>query len=62
MYEFQYYYVKPKSGEKVKFCYIDFIVFVITDDTYKDVGQDRLRTDIALEIDFILKIMNQTIG
>ena len=37
---------------------MDFIVFIITDDTYKDVGQDRLRTDIALEIDFILKIMN----
>ena len=49
MYEFQHYYVKPKSGKKVKFCYIDFTVYITTDDTYKDVAQDRLRKDIAVE-------------
>ena len=35
-------YVKPKYGEKTKFCYIDksnFIVNVTTDDIYKDTAK-----------------------
>ena len=43
MYEFWYDYVKPKYGEKVKLCYMDtdsFIVYIKTDDTYKDIVED----------------------
>ena len=43
MYEFWYDYVKPKYGEKVKLCYMDtdsFIVYIKTDDTYKDIAED----------------------
>ena len=35
MYEFWYDYVKPKYGEKAKFCYMDtdtFIIHIKTDD------------------------------
>ena len=41
MHEFWYDYVKPKYGEKAKLCYMDtdsFIVYIKTDDTYKDVA------------------------
>ena len=43
MYEFWHDYVKPKYGEKVKLCYIDsngFIVYIKTDDIYKDIAED----------------------
>ena len=43
MHEFWYDYVKPKYGEKTKLHYIDtdsFIVYIITDDIYKDVPED----------------------
>ena len=43
MYEFQYDYVKPKYGEKVKLCYMDtenFIVYIKTDDPYKNIARD----------------------
>ena len=43
MYEFWYDYVKPKYGEKAKLCYMDtdsFIVYIKTDDIYKDIGED----------------------
>ena len=43
MYEFWYDYVKPKYGEKAKLYYIDtdgFIVYIKTDDTYKDIVED----------------------
>ena len=43
MYEFWYDYVKPTYGEKVKLCYMDadsFIVYIETNDTYKDIAQD----------------------
>ena len=43
MYEFWYDYVKPKYGEKVKLCYMDtdsFIVYIKTDDIYKDIAED----------------------
>ena len=43
MYEFWYDYVKPKYGEKAKFCYMgtdSFTVYVKTDDIYKDIAED----------------------
>ena len=43
MYEFWYGYVKPKYGKKVKLCYMDtgiFIVYIKTDDIYKDIAED----------------------
>ena len=43
MYEFWYYYVKPKYGERAKLCYMDkdsFIEHVQTHDIYKDIGED----------------------
>ena len=43
MYEFSYDSAKPKYGEKAKFCYMDtssFIVYVKTDDIYKDIALD----------------------
>ena len=41
--EFWYDYVKPKNGDKAKLCYMDtdsFIVYIKTDDIYKDVAED----------------------
>ena len=43
MYEFWYDYVKPKYGENAKLLYVDtdsFIVYIQTDDIYKDIAQD----------------------
>ena len=43
MYEFWYGYVKPKYGENEKPCYMDiecFIVYVKTEDIYKDIAKD----------------------
>ena len=43
MYAFWYDYVKPKYGEKSKLCYMDrdsFIVYIKTDDIYKDIAED----------------------
>ena len=42
MYEFWYDYVKPKYDEKAKLCYMDrsLIVFIKTDDIYKDIAED----------------------
>ena len=43
MYEFWYYYVKPKYGHKAKLCYMDtdsLIVYIKTDDIYKDIVED----------------------
>ena len=43
MYEFWYDYVKQKYCEKVKLCYVDtdsFIVYIKTDDIYKDIAED----------------------
>ena len=54
MYEFWYDYVKPKYSEKVKLCYMDtysFIVYIKTDDIYKDIAED-------VETRLILQIMN----
>ena len=36
-------YVKPKYGKKAKLCYMDkysFIVYIKTDDNYKDIAED----------------------
>ena len=43
MYEFWYYYVKPKYGEHAKLCYMDkdsFIEHVQAHEIYKDIGKD----------------------
>ena len=43
MYQFQSDYIKPKYGKKAKLCYMDtehFIVFIKTDDIYKDIAED----------------------
>ena len=43
MYEFWYDYVKPKYGKKAKLCWKDtdsFIVYIKTDDIYKDIAED----------------------
>ena len=43
MYEFWYDYVKPKYCENAKLCYMNtdsFIVYVKTDDIYKDIVED----------------------
>ena len=43
MYEFWYDYVKPKYGKKSKLCWKDthsFIVYIKTDDIYKDIAED----------------------
>ena len=39
MYEFWYDYVKPKYGKKAKLCYKN-IVYIKTDDIYKDIAED----------------------
>ena len=43
MYEFRYNYVKPKYEEKAKLGYMykdTFIVYIKTDDIYKDIAED----------------------
>ena len=43
MYNFWYDCVRTKYGERAKFCYIDtnsLIVYVKTDDNYKDIAED----------------------
>ena len=39
IYEFWYDYVKPKNGKKAKLCY-GFIVYIRTNDIYKDIAVD----------------------
>ena len=43
MYEFQYDYIKPKYGDKVKLCYTDtdsFIIHIINEDFFEDVSNN----------------------
>ena len=43
MYEFWYYYVKPKHSKNAKLCYKDtdsFIVHVKTENIYKNIAKD----------------------
>ena len=43
MYEFCYDDVKPKYSKKAKLCYMDtdsFIVYIKTDDIYKNIAKD----------------------
>ena len=43
MYEFSYYYLKPKYQDNVKLCYMDadsFIIHVETNDFYEDIAND----------------------
>ena len=52
MYQFWCDYVKPKYDEKAKLCYMEtdirFIVYIKTDDIYKDIAEDvKTRFDIS---------------
>ena len=43
MYEFWYDYIKPKYEDRAKLCYMDtdsFVIYIITDDFYKDIAND----------------------
>ena len=43
MYEFWYYYIKPKYQEKAKLCYMDtdsFVIYIKTKDFYEDIAND----------------------
>ena len=43
MYEFWYYYMKPKYTDNVKLCYMDtdsFTMHIKTEDLYKDIADD----------------------
>ena len=43
MYEFWYYYIKPKCKDKAKLWYMDtdsFIIHIKTEDFYEDIGGD----------------------
>ena len=43
MYEFWYDYMKPKSGDNVKLCYMDtdiFLMYIKREDFYKDIADD----------------------
>ena len=37
---FWYDYVKPKYHKKATLCYMDIIVYIKTDDIYKDFAED----------------------
>ena len=60
VYKFWYDYVKTKYGKKAKLCYMDtksFIVYIKTDDIYKDIadvetGFDLKNKFIKFEIKF----------
>ena len=48
MFEFWYDYVKRKYGKKKKLCYMGFIVYIKTDDIYKDIAEDvEAKSDTA---------------
>ena len=43
MFEFWYYYIKPKYQDKAKLCYMDtdiFIIHIKTEDFYEDIAND----------------------
>ena len=43
MYEFWYYYIKPKYKDKAKLSYMDtesFVIYIKTEDFYKDITND----------------------
>ena len=45
MYDFRYDYVKIRSDENAKLCYMDtdsFIVYIKTEDIYKDIKLDLI--------------------
>ena len=47
MYEFWYDYVKQKYEEETELCYMDtgsFIVYIKTNDIYKDIAEDVERS------------------
>ena len=43
MYQFWYYYIKPKYGDRTKLCYTDtdsLVIYVKTEDFYEDIAND----------------------
>ena len=54
MYELWYDYVKPKYGEKVKFCYMDTYIFIVY--IKQVIFLKTLQKMLKLEL--ILQIMN----
>ena len=64
MCDFWYDYVKPKYGKKAKLCYIDtdsFIVYIKTDDIYKDIAED-VETRFELNIPLSKRKNKKAIG
>ena len=53
MYEFWYYYFKPKYQDNVKLCYMDkgsFIIYIKTEDIYKDIAKMMLKKHLIHQI------------
>ena len=53
MYEFWYYYVKPKYGEKSKLSSLDadsFIVYIKADDIFIKTLKKKLKLDLIFQI------------
>ena len=65
MYEFWYNYVKPKYNEKAKLHCMDtdsFVVYIKTDDIYKDIAEDvETRLD-TLNHELDREIMTKFVG
>ena len=43
MYEFWYYYINPKYGNRARLCYMDtdsFVIYLKTEDFYKEIAND----------------------
>ena len=54
MCEFEYDYVKPKQGEKAKFCFMDTDSFIVC------IKADDIKAlEKMLKLDFIFQVMNQ---
>ena len=52
IYEFWYDYMKPKSNDNVKLCYMDtdsFVMSIKTNDFYKDISNDVVK-DLIIQI------------
>ena len=67
MYEFPHIYLKSKDNEKAKLCFMDtdsFIVYIKTDDIYKDIAEDfETRFDTWINEDELgEKIMTRLVG
>ena len=53
MYEFWYYFIKPKYGRKAEFCEMytnSFTVYIKTDYIYKEMAEGVVKLDLILQI------------